>query len=356
MTPRRKSPISNWNGQKVKPGESRDIKLSVSETYSGMTIEIPLHVRRGIEAGPTVFVTAALHGNEINGTGAIRALIQDENFRLKAGSLVLVPVLNLLGFERHSRYLPDRRDLNRCFPGLRKGSLASRMARTIFESIVRCCDFGIDLHTAAVHRTNFPTVRADMSDPGVKRLADAFGCELILTGAGPKGSLRREACKVGCPTITIEGGEVSKVQPAIMECFVRGVRNVLIDLRSIEGERQYPPYQVIIEKTKWVRAESGGFLQFHVAPGHIVTKGQPLATNTSLLGRDRHVLHSPLDSVVLGMTTLPAVSPGEPVYHLGSLPQNWSNIEQIRQRLPGEHLHERTLADLASNLHLVEPN
>jgi predicted deacylase len=285
----------------------------------------------------------------------VRALIQDESFQLAAGSVILVPVLNLPGFDRHSRYLPDRRDLNRCFPGLATGSLASRLARSIFDEIVLRSDYGIDLHTAAVRRTNVPTVRADMSNPEVRRIAKAFGGELILDRKGPKKGLRPEACAAGCPTIVLEGGEVWKVEPTIVECAVQGIKNVLTRLEMIDGDPLVPRYQLTVKKTKWVRAERGGFLQFHVAPGEIVEKDQPLASNTSLLGRELNVLTSPYDGVILGMTTLPAVSPGEPVCHIGRVgTKTRKAIERTAER-SNESLHERVLEDLAANVTVVEP-
>jgi predicted deacylase len=347
--------IDDWNGVTIAPGESRDLELKVSESFSGTTVKIPLHVRRGLDHGPVVFVTAALHGDEINGTGAVRAMIQDESFQLTAGSIILVPVLNLPGFDRHSRYMPDRRDLNRCFPGSKKGSLASRLARSIFNGIVRRSDYGIDLHTAAVRRTNVPTVRADMSIPEVRRLAKAFGCGIILDRKGPKKGLRPEACAAGCPTIVMEGGEVWKVEPTIVEVAVQGVRNVLIELGMLDGPPVDPGFQITVEKTKWVRAERGGFLQFHIAPGEIVEKGQPLASNTSLLGREQNVLTSPFDGVILGMTTLPAVSPGEPVCHIGRMTSRTRQILELQATASEESLHERVLDDLAANVTVIEP-
>jgi hypothetical protein len=352
---KRRPTIDSWGEVTIARGESRDLKLKVSESFSGMTIKIPLHVRRGVEDGPVVFVTAALHGDEINGTGAVRALVQDESFQLKAGSVILVPVLNLPGFDRHSRYLPDRRDLNRCFPGSPRGSLASRLAYRIFDEIVRRSDFGIDLHTAAVRRTNVPTIRADMSRPEVRRIAEAFGCELILNRKGPKKGLRPEACAAGCPTIVLEGGEVWKVEPTIVECAVQGIKNVLIELGMIDGEPLVPRHQITVKKTKWVRAERGGFLQFHVAPGEIVEKGQPLASNTSLLGREQNVLSSPFDGVVLGMTTLPAVSPGEPVCHIGRFMKSTRDAVEQHVGQDDDSLHERVLNDLAANVTVVDP-
>jgi predicted deacylase len=353
--PRERLPVDEWDGDRILPGECRDIRLQVGESYSGMTIRIPLHVRRGPEPGPAVFVTAALHGNEINGTGAIRSMIHDPGFHIKAGTLVLVPVLNILGFERHSRYLPDRRDLNRCFPGSPTGSLASRMASAIFRQIVSRCDVGIDLHTAAVRRTNFPNVRGDLSVPEVRRIAEAFGAQYMVSGKGPVGSLRRSACGVGCPTIILEGGEVWKVEPVIVETAIRGVRNVLIELGLLDGHPIRPAHPVEIEKTKWMRADRGGFLHFHVRPGEFVREGQPLATSTSLLGQDRSVLAAPFAAVVLGMTTLPAVSPGEPVCHLGKLPQGSPPPPAGGAETSADDLRERTMDDLATNVLVVEP-
>ena len=347
--------IELWNGEALPDGEAHDVELAVTESYSSMTVRIPIHIRRAPASGPVVFVTAALHGDEINGTGAIREIIQDETFQLRRGAVIFVPVLNILAFDRHSRYLPDRRDLNRSFPGLPGGTLASRMARKIFDTIISQADFGIDLHTAAVRRTNFPNVRADMSDRRVRDIANAFGCEIILNGKGPKGALRREACRAGVPTIIMEGGEVWKVEPGVTQAAVRGVKNVLRNLQMLDGDYESPDHHVVIEKTKWMRAERGGFLHFHVNPGQVVVKGQLLATNATLLGREQSVIEAPFDGVVIGMTTLPATSPGEPVCHLGKLPSGVEPSKLRSQRQAEQGLETRLAEELASNVLVVEP-
>lgn len=353
--PRRKKAIDHWFGHEIPAGESRNVTLAVSESYSSMTVRIPIHIRRSGVDGPVVFVTAALHGDEINGTGAIRQLIQDEDFRLTRGSVILVPVLNLLAFDRHSRYLPDRRDLNRSFPGSATGSLASRMARIIFDEIVARADYGIDLHTAAVRRTNYPNVRADLSIPEVLRLAESFGSEITINARGPEGTLRRAACAAGCPTIVMEGGEVWKVEPSIVESARRGIRNVLRGLEMLDGDVERADFQVVIDKRKWIRAKKGGFMQFHVAPGDIVEKGQPLATNTTLLGDEQNSVHAPFDAVVIGMTSLPAISPGEPICQLGRLPKEARPSELRRLRSEEDGLEQRVSDDLASNVLVVDP-
>ncbi|MCF8069759.1 MAG: succinylglutamate desuccinylase/aspartoacylase family protein [Desulfobacterales bacterium] len=351
---RERKSINNWFGEEIPAGESRDVSLVISESYSSMTVKMQMHIQRAKEDGPVLFVTAALHGDEINGTGAVHQLIQDETFHLTRGSVILIPVLNLLAFDRHSRYLPDRRDLNRSFPGSEKGSLASRMANTIFSEIVSRSDYGIDLHTASVRKTNYPNVRGDLKNPQVRRLAEAFGSEIIINSKGPKGAFRREACLAGCPTIIMEGGEVLKVEPGIVESAVRGIKNVLCDFDMLDGSIESPEYQVVIEKSKWIRAEHGGFLHFHIQPGDIIEKDQPLATNTTLLGHEQGTLYAPFNAVVIGMTTLPAVSPGEPICNLGKLPKKYKPAKLRKLRSEENGLEQRVSEELASNVLVVE--
>ncbi len=333
------------------PGEQASFRLLVSSSYTGSDIYIPVVLRRGLREGPTVLVCGAVHGDEINGTGSIRHLITHPSFELAAGLLVLVPVANILGFERHSRYLPDRRDLNRCFPGSQRGSLSSRLARSLFDQIVRQCQYAIDLHSAAIRRTNYPNIRADLQDQRVAELARAFGAEIIVAGRGPKGSLRRAASEAGCPTIVFEAGEVWKVEPMVVKHTIRGVRNCLIALGMVEGDPEIPEYQLEADTTHWVRARLGGFLQFHVGPGAVVTKGTPLATNTSLMGQENSLLRAPRGGVVLGMTTLPAVAPGDPVCHLAyGNRRETSALEKTR-----DNLHLQATRALARNVMITEP-
>ncbi|MCD0463489.1 succinylglutamate desuccinylase/aspartoacylase family protein [Roseiconus lacunae] len=356
MSKKKQSSIDVWQGQRVEPGQSVDLKLKVGERRTGAPVRIPMHVRRGLDDGPTVFVTGALHGDEINGTGAIQQLLVDPEFQITRGTLVLIPVLNMLGFERHERYLPDRRDLNRSFPGTPSGSLASRLAYRIFNELVFRCDFGIDLHTASVRRTNYPNVRGDLSDAAVKRIAMAFGCEVIINGVGPAGALRSEATAHGCPTIVMEGGEVSKVEPGIVQSAVRGVCNVLRELQMLSGVIESPRYQVVIEQSKWLRANKGGFMQFHIVPGELLERDQPVATIFDLLGHVQTTISCPFDAVVIGMNTLPAVSPGEPICHLGQLPSQTSVATLRKSRRQEDGLEEKLVDQLSSNVVSVTPD
>lgn len=348
----------SWNLDDVPVGGSEDFWLPMGESYTGIRLQIPIRVLRGTQPGPTVGMTAALHGDEINGTGAIRELAVPGRLKPVRGTLIMVPVLNVASFDRHSRYLPDRRDLNRSFPGSPGGSSAARVAHEIFRSIVRHCDYLIDLHTAAVRRTNYPQVRADMSNPTVAAMATAFGTEVIVDCTGVPGTLRREATKIGCPTIILEGGEVWKVEPTIVDVAVRGIENVLRHLNVIDGEIVQPDKQVTLTRTSWVRAEYGGFLNFHVRPGDVVTAGQPLATNTDLLGGElpgAEPLVSPFAGVVIGMTTIPSVAPGQPVCHIGRMRAKDERNELRQNRKGDETLESRTVEDLSSNVRVVQP-
>ena len=341
-------------GVSVHAGETKDIRLKVSESYTGDDVFLPLRVSRAKRSGPTVFVTAAAHGDEMNGTGVIHELMFSDTLRLTRGTVILVPVVNVFGFEAGTRYMPDGRDLNRCFPGSRKGSLARRVARTLFDQVVRRSDYGLDLHTAAATRTNYPNVRGDLSDPRVERLARTFGCELIVNSEGPEGSLRREATNAGCPTIVLEAGEPLKIQPGVLETGVRGVVNVLRSLGMMDGDPVEPDYRCRVERSTWVRAEVGGLLRFHVAPGEAVRSGQPIATNSSVYGAEQNVLTASVNGLVLGLTTLPMVKPGEPVCHLAVLGRSLKRVKAAQRAQSRQSLGRRLREQLATNISVSE--
>ncbi|MDF1756535.1 MAG: succinylglutamate desuccinylase/aspartoacylase family protein [Verrucomicrobiales bacterium] len=358
---REKRSIEDWGKKKVKKGTQRRILLEAGESFTGVMLRLPVMVWRGKEDGPVLGITAAVHGDEINGTGAIRRLIEEPPFQLKRGALILVPVINIMGFERHSRYTPDRRDLNRTFPGSPKGSLTGRLAHLTMNEVVARCDYLLDLHTAAVRRTNFPNVRADMEDPDCERLARVFGAEVIVDNTGPDGSLRREACRAGCPTIILEAGEVWKVEPSVQDMTMRGITHVMSELDMIDmtesNRPETSPHQLVVHSSSWVRAGNGGFLKFHVAPGDTVEKDQPLATNSGLLGQDTETILSPHHGFVLGMTTMPAVSPGDPILHI-ALPdtrKQFRSLEKSVDQLEDNALENQVRDHLATNITVEEP-
>ena len=341
-------------GQSIAPGQTADLRLPGSRTYAGDQLGIPIRVIRAQNPGPILAVTAAVHGDEINGTGIIHELMYARRPELIRGTLVLVPVVDLFGFEMQDRYMPDRRDLNRCFPGSPGGSLSRRLAWSFFNGVIRNCTHLLDLHSAATGRTNFPNVRADLASPGCRELAEAFGCELIVHGKGPEGGMRRSAVEAGIAAIILEAGEPRKIEPTVLEIGVRGVMNVLRHLKMSPGRLVRPPYQTTVQKTKWLRAQQGGLLRFHVAPGDIVEAGQAISTNFSVFGEQQNVLHAPRDGIVLGMTTMPAVKPGEPICHL-AMPDR--PVREIREALADasqRSLDHRVRRDLASNVTVTE--
>jgi len=342
-------------GERIRLGETRELQLQFAESYLGRPVTVPVHVLRGPKSGPRVFMTAAIHGDEVNGLGIIRELIYNRQPRLVQGTLILIPVVNIYGLERHSRYMPDRRDPNRCFPGSTTGSLTSRLAHAVFDQVVRQCDYGLDFHSAPVRRTNYPNVRADMRNNRTRMLAKVFGSELIVNSKGPVGSLRRCAVEAGIPTIILEAGEVWKIEPRVVEIGVKGCINVLKALGMIRGAPKTPSLQVSVSKTMWVRANKGGILAFHARPGDLVRQSQPLATNFSVFAREQTALLAPADGLVLGMSTMPAVKPGEAVYHIAALSKRSFNevAQKLRRRSQG-HLFTRIREDLATNITILD--
>ncbi len=338
-------------GLRVEPGEQRDVDLRISQTSAGSSICIPVRVVRAREPGPVVFVTGAVHGDELNGMAAVQGVVRDGlTTRLQRGALILVPVVNIQGFERRSRYLPDRRDLNRSFPGNANGSGASRLARHVFDEIVEHADYGIDIHTGSNHRTNFPNVRGDQSHEGVQRISVAFGTEVILDAAGPRGSLRRAATEAGKPTIVFEGGEVGKAEPGVAAVAVRGVENVLVELGMVESDLQVPRYQAVARESSWVRSDYGGILNFHVSPGEIVEEDQPLATCTGLLADPAGTVCAPQDGIVIGMTTQPAVTPGDPICHIAVPVGGVGRLQAVEAKDTEQRLLDEVREQLATNL------
>lgn len=339
-------------GVDVASGSIKDIELKFSESYFGTAETLFVRAYRAEKPGPRVFVTGAVHGDELTGVGVIRELML-KKLNLLKGALICVPIVNIFGFENHSRYLPDRRDLNRSFPGNDGSTMADRLAHVVYHEVIKKCDYGIDLHSAAVRRTNFPQIRGNLKNEKVAKIAHAFGCELIVQNKGPSDSLRSAATAGGCPTILYEAGETLKFEPGPIRLGIRGVMNVLKVLGMIEGTPIKPAYQTIIKKTVWERSDKGGLLKFYVKPGDLVKKGQRLVTCHKLFSKEYEPITASVDGVVLGMTTLPAVKPGEPICHIAITE---TPLSQIAKKLQESSLtlHRQIEQDLATSFK-VEP-
>lgn len=313
-----------FGGWEIPPGESAEIRLEVSELYTADPLYVPVTVVRGARPGPALFLTAAVHGDELNGVAMIRSLLLDHDLSDFAGSLVAVPVVNVPGFLNQSRTLPDGRDLNRSFPGTADGSFTSRLAHRIFQDVIERSDYGLDLHTAGGDRANYPHVRADLDDPEAAKLAAAFGAPVVIHGKGPKGSLRRVATESGVPTVVYEAGSSRVFERRFIDAGLAGVLAVLRHLEMLGGpasssERPSPPFQLEVKKSTWLRASAGGILDLRVSLGDAIKKGQVISVNTNPFGRERSQLVSPSAGIVIGLTRSPLVHPGDPICHLARL-------------------------------------
>jgi predicted deacylase len=303
----------------IRPGEKRQIDMPVAKLYTDTEVSIPVHVQRALRRGPTVFVSAAVHGDELNGIEIIRRLIESE-LKVIRGTLILVPMVNVYGVLNQSRYLPDRRDLNRSFPGSPKGSLASRLADNFMKNIVKYCDYGIDLHTGAIHRSNLPQIRADLSDDETLRLAQAFGVPVLINSVLRDGSLRESAIENDTRVLLYEAGEALRFDELSIQVGVQGVQNVLMSLGLLKKRRNRSRKTVIepfvANKSEWIRATGSGFVHEYAKLGEQVEKGQTLAEINSPLGRLIQKVVSTRSGIVIGKQNIPLVQEGEAMFHI----------------------------------------
>ena len=301
----------------VAPGTSTRLSWGASESFDGIAASTPVLVVNGSRPGPVLCVTAAVHGDELNGIEMVRRLFYKiEPARLK-GTLIGVPIVNLDGFRRNSRYLTDRRDLNRFFPGNPSGSAASRIAHSFFNEIILHCEALVDLHTGSFHRTNLPQLRANLKDPDVLDMTEGFGNMVVLHSGGAKGTLRRAATNHGIPAVTLEAGAPLRLQNRAVEQGVRGLRHLLSHMsmygKSSARTERDPHYY----KSKWIRAEQGGILFANVSLGDRVKPGALLGTITDPITNVGTELYSPYSGRVLGMALNQVMMPGFAAFRIG---------------------------------------
>jgi predicted deacylase len=282
---------------------------------------MPVQVIHGKQPGPRLFVSAAIHGDEINGIEIIRRLLKLEALDYLRGTLIAVPIVNVHGFLARSRYLPDRRDLNRVFPGSKKGSLAARLAQLFMREVVSNCTHGIDLHTGALHRSNLPQVRADLTDPETRRLAQVFGVPVLIQASLRDGSLRQAAAERGVISLLYEAGEALRFdEPAIRTGFW-GVVAMMQALGMIEGIGLPPkPAETLLaQSTRWVRAPKSGVLGAPTVLGARVCKGSTLGIITDPFGESEVPIITPINGIIIGRVNLPLVNEGEALFHIARL-------------------------------------
>ena len=304
-------------GVRVRPGQRATVELEVPDLYTHTGVRLPVQVVHGRAAGPVLFLSAALHGDEVNGVEIIRRVLRARAVTRLRGSLIAVPVVNIYGFINKSRYLPDRRDLNRSFPGSETGSLAGRMAHLILKEIVSRCSHCIDLHTGAIHRENVPQVRALLDDPETERMARAFSLPIILNTGIVQGSLREAVEKAGATIIVYEAGEALRFDELAIRAGVSGVLSVMraLGMLPATGKRRTPK-SVVAESSAWVRAPQSGMLRSTSALGAAVKQGDLLGIVSDPFGGNEEPVVAPSDGIIIGRTTIPLVNEGEALFHV----------------------------------------
>lgn len=325
-------------GHSIAPGTRETVDLPLPSLSNYVPMTMPVHVYHGRREGPVLFVSAAVHGDEINGIEIIRRLLKSSSLKNMKGTLLAIPIVNMFGFLTHSRYFPDRRDLNRSFPGSEHGSLASRVAYRFGRDIVMKCDYGIDLHTGAYHRTNHPHVRANLDDPETDALARAFGTPVIINANLRDGSLRQFAAEQGIPTLLFEAGEALRFDRLGVEVGLRGVLRTMRMLGMIRKRKNSIDTDVIeAGSSAWVRAPVSGVFRLKVQHGARVERGSVLGVVSDTLGEAEHNVVCPETGIVVGHSNLPVVNEGDALLHIARFSDS-TRAETAISEFVEEHL------------------
>jgi predicted deacylase len=304
-------------GTSVAPGTRRAIELPVAPLPTDTSLSLSVMVVNGLRPGPTLWLSGVIHGDELNGIEIIRQVLGLVHPRTLSGTILAVPIVNVFGFLNESRYLPDRRDLNRSFPGSVRGSLTARLAHRFVTEIVAPSDTGIDFHTGSDHRTNLPQLRVDLSQPEVERMSKAFAAPVTMNASHRDGSLRTYCAKVGKPILVYEGGEADRFNEVAIRVGVEGTLRVLADLDMWAGEP--PPAAVptvVVEHSHWERAHRSGIVRIDVHPGQRVERGEVLGIIGGALGDRPLAVRAATPGIVLGYTRHPMVSQGDALVHI----------------------------------------
>lgn len=328
-------------GTKVPAATSTRLAWSPEHSFEGVANPTPVLVVNGAKPGPALCLTAAIHGDELNGIEIVRRVLYDINPKKLSGTVIGVPIVNLQGFQRTSRYLPDRRDLNRYFPGNENGSSASRIAHSFFNEVIKHCSALVDLHTGSFNRTNLPQLRADLSNPGVVDITKGFGATVVLQSDGTKGTLRRAAVDYGIPAVTLEAGGPMQLQEDAVKHSVKGIRTLLNHLDMVKKIRLWGDPEPIYYNSAWLRADTGGILFSEVKLGKRVDKGDFLGSITNPITNVRSNLYSKYDGRVIGMALNQVVMPGFAAFHIGIR----ASDEDISELRPLQHVADSSQAD-----------
>jgi len=303
----------------VRPGQRVSVNLPIANLYTSTSLYMPVKVLCGRRAGPIMFLSAAIHGDELNGVEIIRRLLKRQVLKSIRGTLLAVPIVNVHGFIDQSRYLPDRRDLNRSFPGSPKGSIAARLANTFLKEIVLKCEIGIDLHTGALDRANLPQIRANLDDPQITELAQAFGAPVVVNATLRDGSLRACAAGHDIPVMIYEAGQALRFDEVSIRAGIRGILQVMRKLGMLPAAERAPQTRsVIARSTSWVRATTSGIVTGAVPLGTRVKENERLALISDPLGDLEENIIAPFDGIVIGSSRLPLAHEGDALFHLAA--------------------------------------
>jgi predicted deacylase len=304
----------------VQPGQRVTVDLPVAKLYTHTEMDLTAHVVHGRKPGPVLFVSAALHGDEINGVEIIRRLLKRKLLNSLHGTLITIPIVNSFGFIHHSRYLPDRRDLNRSFPGSETGSLAGRLADIFMREIVSRCTHGIDLHTGSNHRFNLPHIRASLNDIETRRLAKAFGAPVMVQSKTRDGSLREAVAELGMPMLLFEAGEALRFDELSIRTGLRGIFAVMRAIGMLPAKNPKRTHRVFHSiVSKWVRAPISGILTLRSIIGAQVNKGDLIGTVSGPYGEIEQNILAPVSGIILGRLELPLVYQGDAIFHIAVL-------------------------------------
>ncbi len=296
---------------------------------SGTPVALPVIVLNGRADGPVVWINAAIHGDEICGVEIVRRVLEAIDLKSLRGTLVAVPIVNVHGFNNGDRYFPDRRDLNRSFPGSARGSLASRVAHLMMTEIVQQCSVGIDLHTGSDHRSNLPQIRADLDDEATLNLTTVFGAPIAIHSRTRDGSLRQAATDAGATVLLYEAGEAFRFDKAAIETGTDGVLRILHHLDMIDVEPTQTAPTVLARSTKWARSSRSGILHSSVMLGDHVAKGSEIAVIRDPFGKRLGRIKAPTTGVVIGSTEHPLVNRGDAVVHIATTEET-VDIEDVQ--------------------------
>lgn len=316
-----KRPSFEISGESIEAGTRKTVNLPISTLSDHTPVTMSAHIIHGRNDGPTMFVSAGIHGDEVIGVEIVRRLLRSKNLKHLRGTLIVIPIVNTFGFLNHSRYLPDRRDLNRCFPGSPNGSLGSRLAHIFVNEIVARCSVGIDLHSAAIHRVNLPQVRVSAKNETTLELAHAFGAPVILTSSLRDGSLRQEAKKIGVDVLLYEAGEGLRFDEMSVRAGVAGIFRVLKEIGMLRAAGIAKPKasSLVCSNRTWLRAPAGGLLRIFKREGDVIEKGDVVAAISDPFGEGEIEVVTQHSGIIVGRAVLPVVYEGDALFHIASV-------------------------------------